>query len=154
MNFFDLFFSILLTVFILQGLVLGTLRVLLTTFGILSGFLLAEYGYEQYYDLSLQYLNGVEQAKIVTYLVLFGFGALLGKLFAMIVKTLRPPIPPSPFSRVIALFLGLLKGGCICLLIFFIVKGYIPSFVDDLDASFFTPWFQTIRELISGTKFA
>jgi hypothetical protein len=48
----------------------------------------------------------------------------------------------------------LTKGLLICLLVFFIVEGYIPSYLDDLYNSFYSPWLQNIRHFINGINFA
>ncbi|MCP4298521.1 MAG: CvpA family protein [Proteobacteria bacterium] len=146
MNFFDIIFSILLIFFVIHSLILGTFKTLLTTIGLVGGYYAAEYGYEKYSGFALQYLNDINQARTLTYIGLFLFGALLGKILSAILRTILAIAQPSLLSRGIGAILGFVKGICICLVIFFVVNEYVPSFVDDLNRSLFTPWFLEIKQ--------
>lgn len=154
MNFFDIIFSLLLIAFVIHSLMLGTFKTLLTTIGLVGGFLAAEYGYEKYSGFALQYLNDLNQARTLTYIGLFLFGVILGKLFSVIIRNILSVGKPSLLSRSIGGILGFTKGICLCLVIFFVVNEYVPSFVDDLKQSLYHPWFLKLKQSLSGTIFA
>jgi len=155
MNFFDLIFSILILVFIALGFSNGSLRELLSTVGIIIGYVGAEQFHERYMGITLQYLDNYAQAKVITYLAIFAVGLVIGIILSTLVRLMsaagqRPNLP----SRILAALMGLLKGVLVCLAIYFVIEGYIPSYLDDLYNSTYTPWLQELRKLLNGINFA
>lgn len=155
MNFFDIIFTLIIVVFFLFSFSRGSLRALLSAVGVGLGYLLADRFHERYVSITLQYLSDYGQAKIVTYLALFVIGIIIGVLLSAVVRIFftsfqNPALP----SRILGGLLGILIGSLFCLLILFVVEQYLPSFADDLVASFYTPWLKTIEEIISGINFA
>lgn len=154
MNFFDIVFALIILFFIVLSASRGALRELLSTLGIIVGYFAAERFYPKYMNITLEYITNVSQAKIITYFSIFAICIIAGFILSILVKALLSFKRPSLFSRLSASVMGLIKGLLICLLIFFVVEGYIPSYLDDLYASFFTPWFQELRNFINGINFA
>lgn len=154
MNFFDIVFTLIILFFIVLSASRGALRELLSTLGIIVGYFAAERFYPKYMNITLEYINNVSQAKIITYFAIFALCIIAGFILSMLVKVLLSFKRPSFFSRLSGSVMGLIKGLLICLLIFFVVEGYIPSYLDDLYASFYTPWFQELRNFINGINFA
>ncbi len=154
MNFFDLVFSILILFFLFLSFSRGSLKELLSTFGIVIGYFSAEKFYERYLGITLQYIQDYSQAKVITYLAIFAIGLFIGIILSTLVRMMTDNQRPNFPSRILASFLGLLKGVLICLAIYFVVEGYIPSYMDDLYNSAYTPWFQQFRKLIHGINFA
>jgi len=154
MNFFDIVFAVILIFFFLLSTSRGSLREILSTLGIVAGYFAAERFHPKYMKFTLQYLSNVSQAKIVTYMAIFAACIISGLVLSTIVKILFSFKRPTMSSRMLGGVLGLIKGVLICLLIFFVVEGYIPSYADDLRNSFFTPWFQNLRNLINGINLA
>ncbi len=154
MNFFDIIFTIILVVFVLLSTTRGLLRELLSTLGIVVGYFAAEQFYPQYMNFTLQYLSNTSQAKIVTYFAIFAICILAGIVLSTLVKVFLSFKRPTIFSRLIGGCLGLIKWLLICLLIFFVVEGYVPSYMDDLYQSFYTPWLQNLRSFINGINLA
>lgn len=155
MNFFDIVFAIIIVGFAILSFTRGSLRELLSTIGIVLGYFGAEKYHERYLDIALQYLPHFQQAKMITYLVIFAAGVLLGIVLSSVVRLLlvtsqRPAFP----SRILGMLLGLVKGILICLAVYFIVDGYIPSYADDLYNSFFTPWLLEFKNVMNGINFA
>lgn len=155
MNFFDLIFSFLILIFIALGFSNGSLRELLATFGIVIGYFGAEQFHERYLGITMQYIENYSQAKVVTYLAIFAVGLVIGIILSTLVRMLsaagqRPNLP----SRILAALMGLVKGVLICLAIYFVIEGYVPSYLDDLYNSSYTPWLQEFRKLINGINFA
>ena len=154
MNFFDIVFTLIIVVFFLFSFSRGSLRALLSAIGIGLGYLLADRFHERYVSITLQYLADHAQAKIVTYLALFAIGLIIGILLSAVVRVFFSFQNPALPSRVLGGLLGILVGSLFCLLILFVVEQYLPSFADDLSASFYTPWLKNIEEIISGINFA
>lgn len=155
MNFFDLIFSILILIFIALGFSNGSLRELLSTLGIVIGYVGAEQFHERYLGITLQYIENYAQAKVITYLAILAIGLVIGIILSTIVRLMssagqRPAFP----SRILGSMMGLIKGVLVCLAIFFVIEGYIPSYLDDLYNSSYTPWLQEFRKLINGINFA
>ncbi len=154
MNFFDLIFSILIIVFLLLSFSKGSLRELLSTIGIVIGYVAAEQFHERYLSITLQYIENYAQAKVITYLAIFAVGLIIGIILSTLVRLMSVGQRPNIPSRILAGLMGLLKGVLVCLAIYFVVEGYIPSYMDDLYNSAYTPWFQQFRKLINGINFA
>ncbi len=154
MNFFDIVFSVVTLGFVLLSFTRGSLRELLSTLGIVLGYFGAEGFHERYLSLTLQYVNDYGQAKIITYLAIFAAGIVAGTLLSAAIKILLAAQRPNMSSRILGGMLGFIKGLLVCLVIFFIVEGYVPSYVDDLYNSFFTPWLQDIRNIVNGINLA
>ena len=154
MNFFDLIFSILILVFLFISFSRGSLKEFLSTFGIVIGYLSAERFHERYLNITLQYIQDYAQAKIITYLAIFAVGLIIGMILTTLVRLMTTNQRPNVPSRILAGFLGLLKGVLVCLAIYFVVEGYVPSYLDDLHNSAYTPWLQQFRNLINGINFA
>ncbi|MBU2645930.1 CvpA family protein [bacterium] len=154
MNFFDLIFTILILIFLVLGFSKGSFRELLSTIGIVIGYVGAEQFHERYLGITLQYIQNYAQAKVITYLAIFAVGLVIGFILSTLVRLMSSSQRPSFPSRILAGFLGLLKGVLICLAIYFVVEGYIPSYMDDLYNSAYTPWLQHFRKLINGINFA
>ncbi|MBT3225852.1 MAG: CvpA family protein [Deltaproteobacteria bacterium] len=154
MNFFDLVFSIFILFFFFLGFSRGSLKELLSTFGIIIGYFGAERFHERYMGITLQYIQDYSQAKVITYLAIFAIGLIIGFILSTLVRMITASQRPNIPSRILASFLGLFKGVLICLAIYFVVEGYIPSYLDDLYNSAYTPWLQQFRKLINGINFA
>ena len=154
MNFFDIVFTVLLIGYVLHSLLLGTAKTILTTLGLLGGFLAAENGFANHSSFAMRYTNDINLAETLTYIGIFIFVALLGKLFSIIVTILFSVNRPSWSSRLLGGILGSVKGLCWCLVVMFVVYALVPSFVDDLNRSLYTPWFLELKQLLSGIKFA
>ena len=154
MNFFDIVFTVIIALFVIISASRGAFREFISTFSIVFGYYAAEKFYPKYISITLKYLSNNSQAKIVTYFAIFAAIILAGFLLSSLVKALISFKRPSFLSRSIGGLLGLTKGLLICLLIYFIVEGYIPSYLDDLYNSFYTPWLQNIRAFINGINFA
>ncbi|MCG8333638.1 MAG: CvpA family protein [Proteobacteria bacterium] len=154
MNFFDIVFSIVVLVFVVISSSRGALREIISTFSIVFGYYAAERFHQKYMSITLNYLSNNSQAKIVTYFAIFAIVILAGFLLSTLIKALISFKRPTVFSRTIGGLLGLTKGMLVCLLVFFIVEGYIPSYLDDLYNSFYAPWLQNIRGFINGINFA
>lgn len=154
MNFFDLVFSIIILFFFFLSFSRGSLKELLSTFGIIIGYFGAERLHERYLGITLQYIQDYSQAKVITYLAIFAAGLIIGIVLSTLFRLMTGGERPNFPSRILASFLGLLKGVLICLAIYFVVEGYIPSYMDDLYNSTYTPWLQQFRKLINGINFA
>jgi membrane protein required for colicin V production len=154
MNFFDLIFSVILIGFLVISFFRGFFKELLSSLGVVAGYLAAEAFHERYWHLVQPILQNVDQAKMITYFGIFAIGNLLGGLLSIFFRLFYPGGQPSFFSRIPGGFLGLLKATVICLVIFHIVMQYIPSFSDDLQASFFFPWFLYLKNLAGGINLA
>ncbi|MBU2514817.1 CvpA family protein [bacterium] len=154
MNFFDIVFTLIVVFLTLLSASRGALREVLSTLGIVLGYYAAEKFYPNYMNLTLKYVNNISQAKIVTYFAIFVAFILAGIILSAIIKALLSFKRPSFLSRLIGAIFGLTKGLLICLLIFFVVEGYIPSYLDDLYNSFYTPSLQNIRSFINGINLA
>ena len=154
MNFFDIVFTIIIVGFFVLSASRGVLREFISTFSIVFGYYAAEKYYLKYMNITLKYLSDNSQARIVTYFAIFAAIVLAGFLLSSLVKMMISFKRPTFLSRSIGGLLGLTKALMICLLIFFIVEGYIPSYLDDLYKSFYTPWLQNIRGFINGINFA
>lgn len=154
MNFFDLVFSILILIFIALGFSKGSLRELLSAFGIVIGYFGAEQFHERYLGITQQYIENSAQAKVVTYLAIFAVGLVVGIILSTLVRLMSAGQRPNVPSRILAGLMGLAKGILVCLVIYFVIEGYIPSYLDDLYNSSYTPWLQEFRKLINGINFA
>ena len=154
MNFFDIVFTVIIIFFVVLSASRGVLREFISTFSIVFGYYAAEKFYPKYMNLTINYVGNGPQAKIVTYFAIFAVIVLIGFVLSSLIKMLISFKRPTFFSRLIGGLFGLTKGFLICLLIFFIVEGYIPSYLDDLYKSFYTPWLQNIRGFINGINFA
>lgn len=154
MNFFDLVFTILILVFIGLGFSNGSLRELLSTIGIVIGYVGAEQFHERYLGITLQYISNYGQAKVITYLAIFAAGLVVGIILSTLVRLMSAGQRPNIPSRILAGLLGCAKGVLICLAIYFVIEGYVPSYLDDLYNSSYTPWLQEFRRLINGINFA
>lgn len=154
MNFFDIVFTLIIGFFVVLSTSRGALREILSTLGILVGYVAAERFHPKYMDITMRYLADVSQAKIVTYFAIFAGCILIGLILSTLVKAFFSFKRPTIISRSIGGLLGLTKALLICLLIFFTVEGYIPSFMDDLYNSLYTPWLQNLRSLINGINLA
>jgi len=154
MNFFDLVFSILIFIFLFISFSRGSLKEFLSTFGFVIGYLSAERFHGRYMSITLQYVQDYDRAKIITYLAIFAVGLIIGIILTTLVRLMTASQRPNIPSRILACFLGLLKGVLVCLAIYFVVEGYIPSYLDALHNSAYTPWLQQFKKLISGTNFA
>jgi membrane protein required for colicin V production len=154
MNFFDIVFTIIVILFVVLSSSRGALREFVSTFSIVFGYYAAEKFHPKYMSITLKYISNNSQAKIVTYFAIFVIIVLAGFLLTTLIKALISFKRPTFLSRTIGGLLGLTKGLLICLLIYFIVEGYIPSYLDDLYNSFYAPWLQNIRGFINGINFA
>lgn len=154
MNFFDILFSVVLIFFLILSISRGGLREFVSTASIVFGYYAAEKFHPKYMSTTLNYLNNVSQAKIVTYFAIFAAVILAGIVLSSLIKVMISFKRPTFLSRMVGGIFGLIKGLLICLLVFFIVEGYLPSYLDDLYHSFYTPWLQNIRHLINGINFA
>lgn len=154
MNFFDIVFSIIIITFFILSTSRGALREIISAFSIIFGYYAAERFHTKYMSITLKHLNDPSQAKIVTYLAIFAGSVLIGFLLSSLIKAMISFKRPTFLSRMIGGVLGLTKGLLICLLIYFVVEGYIPSYLDDLYNSFYTPWLQNIRGVINGINLA
>ena len=154
MNFFDIAFIVIIIFFVILSSSRGSLREIISTLGIVAGYIAAERFHPKYINITLRYINNVSQARIVTYLVIFAACIIIAIILSAIVKSLFSFKRPTMTSRVFGGALGFLKGLLVCLLIFFVVESYIPSYTDDLYNSFLTPWLRNFRNLINGINFA
>lgn len=154
MNFFDIVFSVIVIGFFVLSASRGALREVVSAFSIIFGYYAAEKFHVKYMSITLKYLANQSQAKIVTYLAIFAAIVLAGFLLSALIKMLISFKRPTFLSRLIGGALGLTKGLLICLLIYFVVEGFIPSYLDDLYNSFYAPWLQNVRQFINGINFA
>jgi membrane protein required for colicin V production len=154
MNFFDIIFSLIIIIFIFLGASKGAFREFISTLGIILGYYAAERFHTRYMGFTLEYVSNDAQARVVTYFAIFAAFVLAGIILSSLVKAFISFKRPTLLSRVFGALLGLTKALLICLLIFFIVEGYISSYLDDLYNSLYTPWLQNLRSLVNGIKFA
>ncbi len=127
---------------------------MLSTFGIVIGYFGAEQFHLRYLGITQQYIENDAQAKVVTYLAIFAVGLVVGIILSTLVRLMSAGQRPNIPSRILAGLMGFAKGILVCLVIYFVIEGYIPSYLDDLYNSSYTPWLQEFRKLINGINFA
>ena len=154
MNFFDLFFILILIIVLVFALKNGAIKELISSLGIVGGFLFAENYYLEYSGITVQYISPSELAESVTYGTMFIASIISAFILSVFIGIIIRGIHTSGASRFIGLILGAIKGVTICLLIVVIVNQFIPSFADDLETSRFTPWLLQLREYMSGLNIA
>jgi len=154
MNFFDLVFAIILIGFLVLSFTRGALREFLSTFGVVLGYLAAERFHESYLRITQQYIQDLNQARIITYLVIFAIGIVLGIILAAVFRLFYASHRLSFSSRLLGGIFGFFKAISVCLVIFHIVDHHIPSFADDLSSSLFYPWLQELKSLLNGINLA
>jgi uncharacterized membrane protein required for colicin V production len=154
MNFFDLIFAIILVSFLVISFFRGSLREFLSTFSVAGGYLAAEAFHQRYLYLVQPIVQNPHQAKMVTYLGIFAIGILLGVSLSIFFRLFYASGQLSFSSRVLGGFFGLVKATAVCLIIFHLVIHHIPSFADDLQASFFFPWLLNLKNLADGINLA
>ena len=154
MNFFDLFFVIVLFITLSFALKHGAIKEFISSIGIVGGFLFAEKYYLEYSGITAKYVSPSELAEAITYggifIALFIAAFVLSMFLGLFIGNARK----SGASRLIGLIFGVVKGATICLMIVVIVNQFIPSFADDLESSRFTPWLLQLREYVSGLNIA
>ena len=151
MNFFDIVFTVIFVIFIGLGFKRGILGEILSAFGFVTGYLAAEQYYRQFLHYTANYIGDPTYAKIITYIAIFFFGAVLGIALSSLARILFGSSDPYFASRVLGGGLGLAKGILIALVIVFIVQNWLKaSFGDDLDRSFYIPQLIEIKRFVMG----
>lgn len=154
MNFFDLIFSIIIIGFFLLSFARGSFKELFSTIGAVAGYLAAENFTGKYISIASQFIQDYDRAFLVTYIVIFILGLVLGAILSTFFKLFYSSQPANLPSRILGGLLGLVKAAVVIMVIFFIVRGYIPSFADDLAQSAYTPWLKSFHNLLSGMNLA
>lgn len=144
MNLFDIIFIAIIIVFFFLSFLKGIMKDSLTTIGLLVGYFAAG----KYQHVLIPYVSPYVQnpaaSKVATYLLIVIGGWLAGLILSVLISLFFPGRGPSLSGRILGGVFGLVKGTLICLIIFFIIRGYVPAFADELEASMIAPWLQKI----------
>jgi len=154
MNFFDLLFTIVLIIILIFALKNGAIKELISSLGIVGGYFFAENYYLEYTSITAKYISPSELAESVAYGGMFIASVFAAFILSIFVSLFIRSSRTSGVSRLFGLIFGAIKGVTICLLIVVIVNQFIPSFVDDLENSRFTPRLLQLREYVSGLNIA
>ena len=103
MNFFDLIFSIILIGFFIFSFARGSFKELFSTLGAVGGYLAAENFTDKYISVALQFMQDSGRARLVTYLVIFALGLIVGALLSAFFKLFYSSQPASLPSRMLSL---------------------------------------------------
>lgn len=151
---FDIIFFVLIVLFSAFGLIKGVFKEMIPTSGLVIGYLAAGKFHVKYLNLVGQYTRSTAEAKVISYiaiiLVIF-VGALI--LDSIIFTIFKRGISGTT-GRLMGGGLGIIKGGILCLAIFYVVRGYIPSFSDELNTSVIAPYLQEIWKILHGIGYA
>ncbi|OGG95221.1 MAG: hypothetical protein A2508_07865 [Candidatus Lambdaproteobacteria bacterium RIFOXYD12_FULL_49_8] len=152
MNLFDLFFIVLAFFFGVISRFRGPIAEFASMSGVIGGMMLAEQVTLPQADRLKGLVSRPDAADLTAYLGAVGFGVILAHfLVRFLVKVKMPSSPPV---RQVALLFALLKTLVVSAMIFYLVAAYVPSYLDDLESSFFYSWLSWIRPFISGAKLA
>lgn len=154
MNFFDIVFSAIFVFSIGSAIKNGPSRVFITSIFLTAGFIAAENLYNRYFEYLLGYVNHIETTKVFSYLVIFIGILLSGTFLKRIYNQFSEKYQRNGVKSFLAVLFGLYNGAVFFLVIHFVINGFIPSFKDDLDASFYMEGYQYLKKIFNGIKLA
>lgn len=154
MNFFDIVFSAIFIFFIYGAVKNGPSRGLIISVFVTVGYITADSLYMQYFEILLPYTGLIGTAKVFVYLTLFfgmiSIGIFLKRTFSRYSKSYNSNSIKTIFSSLLGLYNGLI----FFLVIYFLVGGFILSFKDDLDSSYYVLFYHELYAFIDGIKLA
>lgn len=138
--FFSITFIGILGVLSLVSFFRGFVKEFLKLLGLGAGYFAAGRYYLEYQKFGAQFTENPEYAKALTYIAILLGGYLLGVIAASVLGMLLKLGTPTVSNRILGGVVGFLKGTVVCLVIYFIVQSYLPSFKDDLGDSAIALW--------------
>lgn len=154
MNFFDIVFSAIFLFSAGAAIRRGPSRVLIHLLFLTAGYIAAESLYNRYFEYLLKYTSHIGIAKIGTYLGIFIGITAVGFFLQRIFNRYSKPSKKNGWKVIISVLMGLYNAGICFLIILFIVSGFVPSFNDDLNSSFYMDGFRYFKGFIDGIKLA
>lgn len=149
MNFFDIVFALVFAVLTILGLKRGFLRETLSALGFVLGYLAAVKYHQTFFFHLLAYIDNQTYAKVITFVVIFLFGAAIGMTLSSLAHLIFNSGSPTFASRVVGGGLGFVKGTFLSLVVILIVRNLLSdSFGDDLNRSFFLPRLLELKDAI------
>jgi uncharacterized membrane protein required for colicin V production len=150
MIFFDLVFTISLTLSLFSGYKKQNSAELLSVLFFIAGYALAiRFGSRIARQLS-QYINNYDHALSLSYILILICCLLLSYASSKVIFKFISFRKKNLLSKITSSISGLIRGLIINFYIFFLVSNSIPSFNDDLELSFFYPWFKAAIRFLEG----
>ncbi len=134
MNVLDVVFVVLILSFTLLSVMRGAIKELLSLLGLIAGFLFANWFYK---DLAGQ-VGGIlpdpALAEVLSYLLILVVGYVGGMFLSGLGEAFRP-YQSDLVNRSLGGVIGIIKGTTISLVLYWMIKSYIPPFQDELGES-------------------
>lgn len=142
MNLFDIIFIAIILIFFFLSFLKGILKESLTTISLLVGYFAAGRYHQALLPYLSPYIKNQAASVVAAYILIIIAGWFIGMLLSVLVSLFYATDRPTLSGRILGGVFGLIKGVLICLVIFFIIRGYVPAFADELETSMIAPWLQ------------
>ena len=133
-NVLDVVFIGLIACFMLLSIMRGAIRELLSLLGLIAGFFLANWFYIDLGEVLGGILPDPALAQVLGYLIILVAGYLGGMFFTGLAEAFKSN-HGDLINRGLGGLIGVLKGVTVSLVLYWMIKFYIPPFQDELGES-------------------
>jgi len=151
---FDTIFLIIVLALFVFGLLKGFLRELFPTVGLVGGYLAAGKFHLDYMSIVSHYVRNAAESKVITFIIILLLGFLAGIIVDSVIFMVFRRGAVGIKGRIAGGLLGATKGITILMVIFYIVRGYIPAFADELKASVLAPYLHQLWKSLHAYSLA
>lgn len=130
----DIVFIGLIVSFMLFSIMRGAVKELLSLLGLIAGFFFANWFYEDLGDVFGGVLPDPALAQVLAYLVILVVGYFTGVFLSGLAEVFRTN-PGDLLNRGLGGLIGVAKGITFSLVLYWLIKFYIPPFQDELGES-------------------
>jgi len=133
-NVLDIVFVGLVVSFTLLSIMRGAVKELLSLLGLIAGFFLANWFYQDLAGQLAAVLPDPDLAEVLAYLLILVVGYFAGVFLSGLGEAFRPR-HNDMINRSLGGVIGVMKGMTFSLVLYWMIKFYIPPFQDELSES-------------------
>ena len=130
----DIVFIGLIVSFMLLSIMRGAVKELLSLLGLIAGFFFANWFYEDFGAVLGGVLPDPALAQVLAYLIILVVGYFAGAFLSGLAEAFRTS-PGDLINRGLGGLIGVAKGITFSLVLYWLIKFYIPPFQDELGES-------------------
>ena len=130
----DIVFIGLIVSFMLFSIMRGAIREILSLLGLIAGFLFANWFHVELGGMMGDVLPDPALAKVLAYLIILVVGYFTGAFLSGLAEAFRAN-HSDLLNRSLGALIGVVKGITFSLVLFWMIKFYIPPFQDELGES-------------------
>jgi len=151
MNVLDIFFTVLLVLGLIRGLMVGLVLQVASLAGLAVGGYAAYFYYPEISSLLAGLIQKATYRDVIAFILIFISVYLIMMMVARLVQFLMKISMAGWLNRLLGMVLGFLKAAILCAVVLIVIDLFLPSKVAFVENSLLAPYLQMIADFLKQT---